>query len=55
MIDGKPAPKQVEANHPNAQRLTGPRTPRGKQWVRLNALDATACAPTFFVSQWPRM
>jgi hypothetical protein len=34
----EPSAKQTEANRRNAQRSTGPRTPKGKQQVRLNAL-----------------
>src|SRR5271167_3020033 len=34
----EPSAKQAEANRRNAQRSTGPRTPQGKQQVRLNAL-----------------
>jgi hypothetical protein len=33
-----PSRKQVEANHRNAQKSTGPRTPQGKAHVALNAL-----------------
>ena len=34
----KPSAKQAESNRRNAQKSTGPRTPQGKQQVRLNAL-----------------
>src|SRR5271157_1890362 len=34
----EPSAKQAEANRRNAQKFTGPRTPQGKQQVRLNAL-----------------
>src|SRR5215831_11424740 len=34
----KPSAKQTRANRRNAQKSTGPRTSRGKQQVRLNAL-----------------
>ena len=34
----EPSAKQTEANRRNAQKSTGPRTPQGKQQVRLNAL-----------------
>jgi hypothetical protein len=34
----KTSPRKAEANRRNASRSTGPRTPRGKAWSRLNAL-----------------
>jgi hypothetical protein len=41
--------KQIAANHTNAQRSTGPRTPEGKAAVRLNALQHGLLARDIFV------
>jgi hypothetical protein len=41
--------KQIAANHTNAQRSTGPRTPEGKAAIRLNALQHGLLARDIFV------
>lgn len=40
-------PARLEANRRNAQRSTGPRTPRGKAWSRMNRLRTGSRSPAY--------
>jgi hypothetical protein len=43
----KMSPARIEANRRNAQKPTGPRTPRGKAQVRMNALRQGSRSPLY--------